>query len=174
MSDDNEQETDAATKYFGRIVFVVLLLLLAWKFCYPVLLKLKNKLILSHLRFARAYNKAMCKTKEKLFHDLHKLDGPVKIVEIGAGDGTNFNYYPSNCEVICVDRECEFQDYLRANTDQYPHIGKVEFVITKTESMGDLLGDTVDAVVTNLVLCSVSNADKVLREIKKILKPVSI
>lgn len=49
-----------------------------------------------------------------------------------------------------------------------------KFVQSGAESMDEIEDNSVDAVVSSHVLCSVGGANKVLREIHRVLKPVSL
>lgn len=97
------------------------------------------------------------------------------IVEIGAGTGANFTFFPDGSVVKCVEPKTEFESYV---TDERKkngeHLKSVEFVQGYGESLSkNFEPSSVDFVVTTLVLCSVQDVEKVAQEARKILKPVS-
>ncbi|KAF6035972.1 METTL7A [Bugula neritina] len=97
------------------------------------------------------------------------------IVEIGAGSGTNFQFYPNQCALRCVEPKVEFKGYVDDSLKKRgEHLASVEFV----QGTGELLSQiesikpgSVDYVVCTLVLCSVKDVSKVIQEVKTVLKP---
>ena len=57
--------------------------------------------------------------KIKLFTPLkdtaQDLNRGLAILEIGAGTGANFEYYPDNSVVTCIDPNSQVNDYFEAN-----------------------------------------------------------
>ena len=70
-------------------------------------------------------NRLVAKDKKELFAELELLnnrieDRPMKILEIGAGSGMNFKYYPKNSTVVCIEpKSTAFNALLRGNAAQY-------------------------------------------------------
>jgi len=131
-------------------------------------------------RLAPDYDQRMSRRKRRLFAGLRQLqsargDGRIVILEIGSGSGANFRYYPDGARLICVERNSMFEAPLRASLTQRPG-GAVEisrFVLASAENMRDLVAsNSVDAVVSTKVLCSIGNVDRCLQEILRVLKPV--
>ena len=124
------------------------------------------------------HNKLIKTRKEKLFLGLHEQatqsERRISILEIGAGGGANFKYYPKNANVTCLDPNPEFAKYLEKNVAECPWVNLVESVWGSAEDMSAFPSGSVDAVVCTLVLCSINNQDSVLKEIHRILRPVSI
>lgn len=89
------------------------------------------------------------------------LDGLAgRVLEIGAGSGSNFAFYPDTVrEVIAIEPESLLRDSAReaAATAPVPVDVRGESV----EELGD--GESFDAVVCSLVLCSIDDPDAVLR-----------
>ena len=125
--------------------------------------------------FALTFNRVVFGYKRKLFAPLTelaaKLDRPLKIVEIGPGSGTNFAFYPTGSEVLCVDFNKSFEQYLEKSAAKYPHLN-CKFCLGYAEDMSNIADSSVDAVVGTLVLCSVRDIDCSMKEIKRILKKV--
>ena len=123
-------------------------------------------------RISPKLNEIFGKHKEKLFSTLQDTRGkPITILEVGAGNGSNFQYYPDKSFVICVEPKKSFETYLDANASKYPRL-RVEFVPGLAEDMRNVPSGSVDAVVVTLVLCSVEDVTLALQEILRVLKPV--
>lgn len=124
-----------------------------------------------------SYNDKMHKMKRELFRNVAKFahtDGTLRLLEIGCGSGANFKFYPYGCTVICTDPNPHFLKYLRISMDANTHLTYGEFIVVSGEDMKEVKDDSVDVVVCTLVLCSVRNVQRVLQEVRRILKPVSL
>lgn len=127
-------------------------------------------------RISKVYNKKMHDKKKELFRSLadFKPSGrQLTLLEIGCGTGTNFQYYPNGCKVICTDPNPHFQKYLTKGMGDNDHLSYDRFVVASGEDMAAVQDSSVDAVVCTLVLCSVDNVTQTLREVHRILRPVS-
>ncbi|CAG06741.1 unnamed protein product [Tetraodon nigroviridis] len=72
-----------------------------------------------------AYNKEMHDKKKELFRSLADFKPPgrqLTLLEIGCGTGTNFQYYPSGCRVVCTDPNPNFQKYLTRAMEDNDHL----------------------------------------------------
>ncbi len=96
---------------------------------------------------------------------LSKLNGP--ILEIGAGTGTNLRYYPKNTKLIFLEPNPIMRKHIERKT---LHSGIKIIVLKNNAEKIPLKDESVDFVVSTLVLCSVENVDKVLKEIYRVLK----
>jgi SAM-dependent methyltransferase len=91
-----------------------------------------------------------------------------RVLEIGAGIGTNFPHYPDSVdEVIAVEPEPRLAARARAAADAVP----TRVVVTGETAEGFGSGEPFDAVVCSLVLCSVRDPDAVLRRLYSLLQP---
>ncbi len=91
-----------------------------------------------------------------------------RVLEVGAGTGTNFAFYPDTVrEVIALEPEPR----LAPKAQEAAAAASVP--VTVIESTIEALPDAelFDAVVCSLVLCSVENPDRVLRQLNSMLKP---
>ena len=76
-------------------------------------------------KFSVRMDRVLKKHKREVFADLENLqerihDRPLKILEIGAGSGVNFEYYPKMSTVICIEpKSTAFNALLRGNAAQY-------------------------------------------------------
>jgi SAM-dependent methyltransferase len=88
-----------------------------------------------------------------------------EVLEIGAGTGATFEYFPPAAHVIAIEPDPHMrkraEPRLRPNIELRP--GNGESVPVADGSM--------DAVVVSLVLCTVSDLRGTLAEIRRVLKP---
>lgn len=90
------------------------------------------------------------------------------ILEIGPGIGANFRYYPAGATVIAVEPNPEMHGRLRHNAES--HGIDLQLLESKAEQIA-LADESVDVVVSSLVLCTVESPRRALREVKRVLKP---
>lgn len=102
--------------------------------------------------------------KQKLFSSLKKAD---RILEIGPGTGVNFKYYPKGARVIAIEPNPLLCKDIEQKANRYNL--KLTFYQSVAEDLPVLSG-SVDVVVSTLVLCSVHDVIKSLKEIKRVLK----
>ncbi|XP_026204921.1 methyltransferase-like protein 7A [Anabas testudineus] len=122
---------------------------------------------------AFSYNDKMHDTKRDLFRNVGKFatpGGTLHLLEIGCGSGANFSFYPYGCTVICSDPNPHFEKYLRRSMDANKHLTYEGFVVASGEDMKEIKDESVDVVVCTLVLCSVRDVQRVLKEVRRILK----
>jgi SAM-dependent methyltransferase len=123
-------------------------------------------------RFARMYPR-VAETAEKRGATDHRrrlLEGlRGTVVEVGAGNGLNFAHYPSGVtEVVAVEPEPTLRGEAQAAA------GKAGVPVRVIAGVADELpleGDSADAVVASLVLCSVPDQQRALTEIRRVLRP---
>jgi SAM-dependent methyltransferase len=91
-----------------------------------------------------------------------------RVLEVGAGTGTNFALYPDSVEhVVAVEPEQRLVERARtaaAGAD-------VPVVVANRTVESFSAAEPFDAVVCSLVLCSVAEPDSVLRQIFSLLRP---
>ncbi len=102
--------------------------------------------------------------KRELFSDISGI-----VLEIGPGTGSNFFYYPSGISWVGIEPNVFMNKFLKEKINGRNDI-KSEIKIGSAENI-DLPDSSVDFIVSTLVLCSVKDVNKVLAEIKRILKP---
>jgi SAM-dependent methyltransferase len=94
-----------------------------------------------------------------------------RVLEVGAGTGTNFAYYPATVtEVVAVEPERRLAPRARDAAE------KVSIpVLVTTGTVESFLRDSrpepFDAVVSSLVLCSIDDPDTVLRQLFSLVRP---
>jgi len=91
-----------------------------------------------------------------------------RVLEVGAGTGTNFEYYPAGvAEVIALEPERRLAEVAREAAAAAPVP-----VIVSTATIEEFGAEqSFDAVVCSLVLCSVDHPDEVVRQLYSMLKP---
>ena len=97
------------------------------------------------------------------------LDGLAgEVVEVGAGNGLNFAYYPAGVtRVLAVEPEPS----LRRRAEQRARVAPVPVEVVDDVADSLPVGDgSVDAVVFSLVLCSVPDQGRALAEARRVLR----
>lgn len=94
-----------------------------------------------------------------------------KVLEIGPGAGANFSYYPTNITWIGVEPNSFMHPYLHQEAERVG-LENIELNLSSAEQLM-IENNSIDAVVSTHVLCSVTELDTTLQEIQRILKPGS-
>ncbi len=94
------------------------------------------------------------------------LEGAV--LEIGPGTGVNFAHYPPGLRWIGAEPNPHMHPYLRKKAAACGV--EIDLRAASIEKL-DLEDESVDAVVSTLVLCSVADVEKALAEIRRLLRP---
>jgi SAM-dependent methyltransferase len=91
-----------------------------------------------------------------------------RVLEVGAGTGTNFELYPDTVtEVVAVEPERRLAELAKEAAAAAP----VPVTVTASTIESLDTGDPFDAVVCSLVLCSVEDPEHVVRQLHSLLKP---
>ncbi|HET9890118.1 MAG TPA: class I SAM-dependent methyltransferase [Mycobacterium sp.] len=91
-----------------------------------------------------------------------------RVLEVGAGIGTNFAHYPDSVdEVIAVEPEPRLAAQARAVAEAAP----ARIVVIGETAEAFRGGESFDAIVCSLVLCSVRDPGDVLRRLYALLRP---
>ena len=92
-----------------------------------------------------------------------------EVLEVGIGSGLNLPFYSSDVHRIYgVDPSVDLQRIARGRAVAAPV--EVEFLSQSAEEPLPLADASIDTVVTTWTLCSIANAPKALREMKRVLK----
>jgi SAM-dependent methyltransferase len=114
-------------------------------------------------RGCRRHEEAVEPYKRALFSELTGT-----VVELGPGAGANMPYFPPGIRWIGIEPNVHAHSYLREEAERR----KIEAdVRTGTAERIDLPDSCADAVVSSLVLCSVTDVSTVLGEVQRILRP---
>lgn len=87
--------------------------------------------------------------------------------------GANFEFYPPNSKLSVVEPNAFFQTTFYENQKKYPDVKMHRFIQAMAEDMKGIEDESVDVVVSTLVLCSVESMEKTLEEVGRVLTPVS-
>jgi ubiquinone/menaquinone biosynthesis C-methylase UbiE len=97
--------------------------------------------------------------------------GPLALADLGCGDGPLFaaltrdGFVASSRPVYAVDLEA---DRLRHVSDRFPWI---ETIVASADSVPDIPDDSLDAVISTMVMEHVPDDDAYLGEIRRMLRP---
>ena len=120
--------------------------------------------------FARAYARmSERESEEQIEHRRETLAGlSGRVLELGAGNGRNFGFYPSDvAEVLAVEPEPFMrQRAVEAAADALVPIR----VLDATADELPLAESSVDAAVASLVLCSVPDQGRAIDELHRVLR----
>jgi SAM-dependent methyltransferase len=93
-----------------------------------------------------------------------------RVLEVGAGTGTNFAYYPATVtEVVAVEPERRLAEQAQRAATAAPI--PVTVSTETVEHYAATGGDPFDAIVCSLVLCSVDDPDAAVRQLFSVLRP---
>ena len=103
-------------------------------------------------------------------HKQHAFDGleETDIVEIGAGVGANFVYYPAGAAVTAIEPNLAMHPRLESRAEAH---GITLDIVASSASSLPFPDASVDTVVCTLVLCTVESPAAVLAEVQRVLKP---
>ena len=101
--------------------------------------------------------------KARLFKDLKG-----RVLEIGVGTGTNLTYFPPHVQWVGIEPNPFMHRFVHEKANL------LSLQIELHAGVGESLAfpeSSFDAVISTLVLCSVSQPQKVLQELRRVLKP---
>lgn len=114
-----------------------------------------------------AFDAYMHRSYGKMKRSLLK-DHPDVVVEVGAGAGSNLRYYRPGTKVIAVEPGEFMQQQLADRAKEYPV--DLEIIGAGIESAG-LPDESVDLVLTTLVMCTIPDPEAALESIYRMLCP---
>ncbi|MEU2789980.1 class I SAM-dependent methyltransferase [Streptomyces sp. NPDC007100] len=92
-----------------------------------------------------------------------------RVIEIGAGTGANFSYYPGTVsEVVAIEPERTLR---RRALTEAARAGIPVDVVPATAEALPVKSEAFDAAVLSLVLCSVRDVQRALSELRRVLRP---
>jgi ubiquinone/menaquinone biosynthesis C-methylase UbiE len=125
-----------------------------------------------HPLFARFFDRFAAKDKGRGEDELRRellagLSG--RVVEVGPGNGINFEHYPETVEELVA---AEPERYLRGQAERTARSVAIEIrVVDGTADALPLEDGSVDAVVVAGVLCSVPDQSAALAEFQRVIRP---
>jgi ubiquinone/menaquinone biosynthesis C-methylase UbiE len=115
------------------------------------------------LKVNARYERWIAARKRSLREDLRG-----SVLEIGPGAGVNLCHYGPGVQWIGVEPNPYMRAYLRKEAERHGLQVDLRAGIVEQLAVAD---QSMDAVVCTLVLCSVCDAPRVLKEIRRVLKP---
>lgn len=109
------------------------------------------------------YNQRVEERKHRMFSGLSG-----RVLEIGPGTGANLEFYPERVLLTGLEPNPHMQRYLKEKASK---LGRQIDLLTGTAEDIPLENESMDGVASTLVLCSVSDLQQTLQEIKRVLKP---
>ncbi|MDJ0797738.1 MAG: class I SAM-dependent methyltransferase [Calothrix sp. MO_167.B12] len=115
-------------------------------------------------QFTNEYNQLLEQRKRSLFAHLQG-----NILEIGPGTGANFPYFPEGIHWVGIEPNPYMHPFLNQSAAA-TGLQHINLYLGTSESM-DIEDNSMDFVISTLVLCSVPNLSATLEEILRVLKP---
>ena len=92
-----------------------------------------------------------------------------RVVEIGAGTGLNIAHYPDGIgELVLIEPEPAMRRRLARRLQRHARVARIVDAPAERLPLADA---SVDTVVSTLVLCTVNDPERALREIARVLRP---
>jgi ubiquinone/menaquinone biosynthesis C-methylase UbiE len=127
---------------------------------------------MSNPLFARFFDRFVARDKGRGEDELRRelLAGLAgEVVEVGPGNGINFEHYPAGVEQLLA---VEPEPYLRGRAEEAARSAPVPVkVLAGTAAALPAASGLIDAVVVAGVLCSVPDQDAALAEFRRVLRP---
>lgn len=122
-------------------------------------------------RFAAYYDRLMAPLERRFLarwrrQALQELPLNSRILEIGAGTGLNFPFYPQGARGVASELSCEMLKLARAKN---PPSG-VHLVQTSAERL-PFQTDSFDAAFATLVFCSLASPEDAFHELRRVVRP---
>ena len=128
-----------------------------------------------NLMMGDTYMKSVLEQKKDLFSTMsQKLNhNAITLLEIGTGHGANLQFLPQEMKIqlVALDPNQFCKPYLEKTLDDHPNVTLKQYVEGVAEDMKMIPSESIDCVLSTIVLCSVQDQAKVLSEINRVLKP---
>lgn len=100
-----------------------------------------------------------------------KLVGELRgeVIEVGAGTGATFEYYPPDLHVLALEPDPAMLD--QAQRKLKNTVARVDLRLGGDEELDSLAAASVDAVIFFLVLCTIDDPARALRRARRVLRP---
>ncbi len=124
---------------------------------------------MSYDKFAKDYDKAFAPFEKRFLskwreETLSYLPENSKILEIGAGTGANFQFYPTCQHAVASEISLKMLEFARRKTNS------IELIQTNAETL-PFAENTFDAAFATLVFCSITKPENAFAELRRIVKP---
>ena len=125
-------------------------------------------------RFAPYYDRLIAPLERRVLarlraRTLAALPEDSRVLEVGAGTGLNFPYYPRGAHGVASELSCEM---LKRARDK-PHADDVHLVQNSAEQL-PFSDASFDAAFATLVFCSVASPESAFAELRRVVRPGGI
>jgi phosphatidylethanolamine/phosphatidyl-N-methylethanolamine N-methyltransferase len=122
-------------------------------------------------RFASHYDRVIAPLERLLLarlraETLAALPVDSRVLEVGAGTGLNFRFYPGGAHGVASDVSCEMIKLARGK----PRPSSLHLVQTSAEQL-PFPDVSFDAAFATLVFCSVASPQKAFSELRRVVRP---
>ena len=93
---------------------------------------------------------------------------PATVVDLGAGSGANFRYFPPRTRVVAVEPSVHMHARLERKARRHGLVLELHEAGGETLALPDA---SVDFVCASLVLCTVPDPERVVAEVRRVLRP---
>lgn len=123
--------------------------------------------------FAAVYDPIMVHMEKGIGPRREALLAPLsgKILDVGCGTGVNFQYFRKDTEVIGIEPSAPMLAYAKKKLDQFPHIKVFNLGVNDPKVEEIIAPNSLDFVISTLVLCTIPNPKQAIQNYKKWLKP---
>ena len=90
------------------------------------------------------------------------------VLEVGGGTGANLEYFPKNTQLTMLEPDKHMVRRLKATISNSQRHADI---IMQTGECLPFANESFDSVLTTLTLCMVKDPDKVISEIRRVLRP---
>jgi ubiquinone/menaquinone biosynthesis C-methylase UbiE len=121
--------------------------------------------------FAAVYDRLSARTEEKFGAELKRkllANAHGRVLEIGVGTGLSFAHYPQVEELVGVDPS---EPMLRRARHRAAELARDVTLVEASAEALPFEDEAFDTVVSLAVLCTVDDPARVLREIRRVLRP---
>ncbi|KAG0434921.1 hypothetical protein HPB47_018784 [Ixodes persulcatus] len=123
------------------------------RFVYPLAMYFSGD------RFTAVRRQAVSQLNDLVSHDgTLKKEGAIRVLEIGAGFGANFEHIQRKVKYWNLDPNAEFGGAFRKNLEKNPNVEMERWVQEYAEDMRGVPESHFDVVLITYVLCSVTEA----------------
>ena len=120
-------------------------------------------------KFAKGYDKALAPFEKRFLSRWRKetlsfLPENARLLEIGAGTGANFEFYPRSKHAVASEISVKMIELAAQKTNE------IRLVQANAETL-PFAANSFDAAFATLVFCSIPSPEKAFAELKRVVKP---